>query len=164
MRQIPQATEPQAGPENSAIPVAPLCSVFRRFLRSRDLKYTPERAATLQAIIDRDGVFEIEELRLEMEQEGDRISKATIYRTINLLVDAGIITEALFDSKQSHYRLAYGQESRDFMLCVKTGKLIEFGNKELIELRERICKELGWTSVGHRFQIYAISPEEPGNR
>lgn len=160
MRQIPETKPPHEGPGESAISMAPLCSVFRRFLRSRDLKYTPERAATLQAIIDRDGIFEIEELRLEMQREGHRISKATIYRTINLLVESGIITEALFDSKQAHYRLAYGQESRDFMLCVKTGKLIEFGNKDVIELRERICKELGWTAVGHRFQIYGISPDE----
>ena len=160
MRQFPKTTAPQETPPNAEAPLAPLCSVFRRFLRQQGLKYTPERAATLQAIIDRDSVFEIEELRTEMQDSGHRISKATIYRTINLLVEAGIITEALFDSKQSHYRLAYGQESRDFILCVRTGQLLEFGNEELIALREKICKQHGWTAVGHRFQIYGISPED----
>ena len=72
--------------------MAPLCSVFRRFLKSKNLKYTPERAEVLDAIIARDDVFEVEELLLEMQGNGHRISKATIYRTINLLVDAGIMS------------------------------------------------------------------------
>ena len=140
--------------------MAPLCSVFRRFLKSKNLKYTPERAEVLDAIIARDDVFEVEELLLEMQGNGHRISKATIYRTINLLVDAGIITQALFDSKQAHYRLIYGREPHDHMLCMRTGKLVEFSSNELSKLRDRICEELGWKPVGHRFQIYALSPEE----
>jgi Fur family ferric uptake transcriptional regulator len=139
--------------------MAPLCSVFRRFLRTQNLKYTPERAEILNAIIERNGVFEAEELLLEMRQRGDQVSKATIYRTIKLLQDAGIITQALFDSKQAHYQLIYGKAPQDFMVCLKTGKRIQFSSRELTELRDRICRELGWEPAGHRFQIYAISPE-----
>jgi Fur family transcriptional regulator, ferric uptake regulator len=139
--------------------MAPLCSVFRRFLRSQNLKYTPERAEILNAIIERNGVFEAEELLLEMRHRGYQVSKATIYRTIKLLLDGGIITQALFDSKQAHYQLIYGKAPQDFMVCMKTGKRIQFSNRDLIALRDRICRELGWDPVGHRFQIYAISPE-----
>lgn len=141
-------------------PMVPLCSVFRRFLRSRKLKYTAERADVLQAIIDHDDLFEAEELLLEMRQRGHRVSKATIYRTLRLLQEAGIITQALFDSKQSHFQLLYGRAPRDTMVCLRTGKTVDFQSKELSELRDRICKELGWSPVGHRFQIYAMSPEE----
>ena len=162
MRNIPTNTPPPSSGANQE-PTAPLCSVFRRFLRSKSLKYTPERAEILDAIIDRDDVFEVEELLLEMQSKGHRISKATIYRTINLLVDAGIITQALFDSKQAHYRLIYGREPHDHMLCMRSGKLIEFSSPELTKLRDNICRELGWEPVGHRFQIYAISPEESEN-
>jgi Fur family ferric uptake transcriptional regulator len=137
--------------------MAPICSVFRRFLRTKGLKYTAERADVLDAIIKRDGLFEAEELLLDMRRKGHRVSKATIYRTIKLLQDAGIITQALFDSNQAHYQLIYGKAPRDFMVCMKTGKLVEFEAPELIALRERICRELGWSAVGHRFQIYAVS-------
>lgn len=140
--------------------MVPLCSVFRRFLRSRKLKYTAERADVLQAIIDHDDLFEAEELLLEMRSHGHRVSKATIYRTLRLLQEAGIITQALFDSKQSHFQLIYGREPRDTMLCLRSGKAVDFQSKELAHLRDRICKELGWSPVGHRFQIYAMSPEE----
>jgi len=139
--------------------MAPLCAVFRRFLKTQDLKYTPERADILNAIIDRDGVFEVEELMLEMRGRGYRVSKATVYRTIKLLQDAGIITQALFDSKQAHYQLIYGKAPRDYMVCMKTGKHLEFASDELIALRNRICREHGWEPIGHRFQIYAISPQ-----
>ena len=160
MRQIPGDIPPRLDSMDQPEIMAPLCSVFRRFLRSKKLKYTPERAEVLDAIIARDDVFEVEELLLEMQRGGLNVSKATVYRTINLLVDAGIITQALFDSKQAHYRLIYGQEPRDHMLCMRTGKLIEFSNPELVQLRNRICQELGWEPVGHRFQIYALSPAE----
>ncbi|MCZ6494143.1 MAG: transcriptional repressor [Planctomycetota bacterium] len=139
--------------------MAPLCSVFRRYLKSHDLKYTPERADILNSIIEADNVFEVDQLLMEMRRRGHRVSKATIYRTIKLLQDAGIITLALFDSKQSHFQLIYGKAPRDYMVCMKTGKYIEFSDDELVALRERICRQYGWEPVGHRFQIYAMSPQ-----
>ena len=143
--------------------MAPLCSVFRRYLRSQNLKYTPERADVLNAIIECDDVFEVDQLLMEMRRRGHRVSKATIYRTVKLLQDAGIITQALFDSKQAHYQLIYGQAARDYIVCMKTGKYIEFSDDELVALRNRICQAHGWDPVGHRFQIYAISPEGRGH-
>lgn len=143
----------------SAAPMAPLCSVFRRFLKSQGLKYTGERAEVLEAIIRRDGLFEVEELVLDLRRGGHDVSKATVYRTINLLIQAGLIVQALFDSKQAHYQLIYGQEPRDHMVCMRTGRLVEFESEELSALRDRICRDLGWDPIAHRFQIYALSPE-----
>jgi Fur family ferric uptake transcriptional regulator len=139
--------------------MAPLCAVFRRYLKSLNLKYTPERADILNAIIERDGVFEVEELLLDMRRSAHRVSKATVYRTIKLLQDAGIITLALFDSKQSHYQLIYGKAPRDHMVCMKSGRTIEFTSDEVRKISRAVCDEHGWELVGHRFQIYAISPD-----
>ncbi len=139
--------------------MAPLCAVFRRYLKSQNLKYTPERADILNTIIEEDDVFEVEELMLEIRRLGHRVSKATVYRTIKLLQEAGIITQALFDSKQSHYQLIYGKMPRDYIVCMKTGEHVQFTDPELIDLRNRICEKRGWDPVGHRFQIYGISPD-----
>jgi Fur family ferric uptake transcriptional regulator len=147
------------GAESEIAAMAPLCAVFRRYLRSRNLKYTPERADVLDAIIERDDLFEVEELMLEMRRRGYRVSKATIYRTVKLLQEAGIITQALFDPRQAHYRLIYGKAPRDYMVCVRTGRHVEFSDPELIELRNRICARHGWQAVGHRFEIYGTSPQ-----
>ncbi len=151
---------PPALPVNAQFAaVAPLCAIFRRYLRSQNLKYTPERADVLNEIIERDDVFEAEQLLLEMRRRGHRISKATIYRTVKLLQDAGIITQALFDSKLAHYQLIYGKAPRDYMVCMKTGRSLDFSNDDLVALRDRICQQHGWEPIGHRFQIYALSPQ-----
>lgn len=156
----PPAAAAPGPPPGSDEAMAPLCAVFRRYLKSQRLKYTPERAAILDAIIARDAVFEAEDLIADIRDGGFRVSKATIYRTIKLLQDAGIITQALFDSRQSYYRLIYGRAQRDYIVCMRTGRVIEFTDPELERVRERICREHGLEPVAHRFQIYAISDDD----
>ena len=139
--------------------MAPLCSVFRRYLRSQDLKYTPERADILDAIIAEDGLFEAESLMDSMRSDDHRVSKATLYRTVKLLREAGIIQEVTIDGKQAHYQLIYGRKPIDALVCMRTGKRIEFSSQEVVAIRNKICKEHGWNPAGHRFVIYATSPE-----
>ena len=159
---IPTGALPNTLPSDSA-EMAPLCAIFRRHLKEQNLKYTPERADILNAILEMDDVFEAESLLASMRSHGDRVSKATVYRTLKLLQDAGIINQALFDEKQSHYQLVYGREASDYMVCVKTGQHIQISSDELIKIRNRICREHGWEPVGHRFQVYAISPDAPAD-
>jgi len=137
----------------------PLCAVFRRFLKRKGLKFTTERALILDAVLDKDGVFEADELLMEMLEANHRVSKATIYRTLKHLMEANIISEVLIDSRQSHYRLSYGREPKGYLVCVETSKIIEFPADELVELRERIAQEHGFEAVNHRFVIYGVSPE-----
>ena len=139
--------------------MAPLCAVFRRFLKSRHLKYTPERADILNAVIERDSVFEVDDLLSQIRARGYRGSKATVYRTIKLLQDGGIIMPAQFDNRQTHYQLVYGRQPRDHLVCVETGAHIDFSDEEMVNLRNRICREHGWEPVGHRLQIYGVSPK-----
>lgn len=133
----------------------PLCAVFRRHLKSLGQKYTPERAQILDTLIQMDEVFEAERLMEEMKQSGYRVSKATIYRTIKLLQDAGIIQQVLFQSEQAHYQLAYGRRPQDLIINMETDEIITISAPELIELRDRICKEHGLSAQGHRYHIFA---------
>jgi len=142
-----------------SLPAMPPCSVFRRFLKGRGLKYTTERAEILDRVLAFDGHFEVDELVRSMQDRRRHVSKATVYRTIKLLQEAGIVAPALHDGKQSRYQLAHGRSPRDWMVCVRTGRTVDFSSPELVELRDRICRELGWEPVGHRLEIYANSPE-----
>lgn len=135
--------------------VTPICSIFRRFLRRRQLKFTAERAEILNAVLATDGVFEVDQLMYDMRQAGVRISKATIYRAIKHLVEAGIVREVLLDTKQSHYQLAYGTPQTDHLVCVDDETMIEFASEELLALRDAICRKHGMQAIGHRFLIYA---------
>lgn len=139
--------------------VEPLCAVFRRKLKSVGLKYTPERARVLDAIIQRDdgegGVFQADQLLASMKRAGLRVSKATIYRTIKLLAEAGIIQQVLFDAEQSHYQLAYGKRSTGLLVNVDTKEITPLEVPELAEIRDRVCREQGVVAEGHRLVIYA---------
>jgi Fur family ferric uptake transcriptional regulator len=138
--------------------IEPLCAVFRRKLKSVGLKYTPERAQILDAIIRMDDVFQADELLERMRKSSFRVSKATIYRTIKLLAEAGIIQQVLFDAEQSHYQLAYGKRSTGLLVRVDTKEIIPIDVPEVAAVRDRICRERGLVPEGHRLVIYATAP------
>ena len=139
--------------------IQPMCAIFRRFLKRKGLKFTHERAQILDAVLDKDGVFEAEQLLDEMRHADHRVSKATIYRTLKHLKEANIIDEVLIDARHSHYELSFGREPKGHLVCMETNQIIEFPAHELVELRDRICKQYGFDPVSHRFVIYGISPD-----
>lgn len=142
--------------------MAPLCAVFRRHLRALKQKYTPERAAILHTLIAFDGVFQADDVIDSMRTAGHAVSKATVYRTMKLLRDAGIIQQVLVQSEQAHYQLAYGRRPRDLVIRIDTdGEIETVEIPELIAIRDRICRERGLIPTGHRFQIYARSAHAP---
>jgi len=153
--------------DTSNIPqiLAPLCAVFRRYLKSCSLRYTSERADVLAAVMETEGLFDADSLLMEMRSEHKNVSKSTVYRTLRLLQDAGIVTPfMLLDAKITHYQLVYGREPSDYMVCVKTGKLMPLQCDDVVALREGIAADAGWETVGHRFVIYAVSPEAASDK
>lgn len=149
------------------VTMVPLCSVFRRYLKSLDLKYTTERADVLDAVIRLDRVFEAEELLAHIEaarlrataaDRSHKVSKATVYRTLKLLVEAGILAELQIERERTHYQLVYGKPPTDFAICVQTGRRIEFTNPRVTELCDALMREMGWKPLGHRLQLYGIAP------
>lgn len=144
--------------------IEPLCAVFRRRLKADGQKYTPERAHILNTIIELDGLFEADTLLDRVNQAGReggpgriplRVSKATIYRTLKLLEDYGIIQSVLLDKDQSHYQLAYGQRPNTLLVNIENGDVEAIEIPELVEIRDRICRERGLDPQGHKFQIFA---------
>lgn len=136
--------------------IEPLCAVFRKKLKAEGLKYTPERAQVLDTVMGFEGVFEAERVLEKVRAGGFRVSKATVYRTIKLLQEAGIIQRALFDREQTHYQLVYGKASQDSIIRMDTGEVVEVEAPELVSLRERICRERGLVAKGHRLVIFAV--------
>jgi Fur family ferric uptake transcriptional regulator len=139
--------------------IQPMCAIFRRYLKRQGLKFTQERAMILDAVLDKPGVFEADELLQEMREAGHRVSKATIYRTLKHLREANIINEVLIDPRQAHYELSFGREPKGHLVCVETNQIIEFSTRDLVELREKIAREHGFEPLSHRFIIYGVSPE-----
>jgi Fur family ferric uptake transcriptional regulator len=142
-----------------ARPFEPVCAVFRRYLHGQKLKFTPERAMILDAVLRKDALFDAENLVDDLKRLGHRVSRATAYRTLSHLQDAGIVKQVFLDNKQSYYEVIAGRQTYDYLICVATGKVIEFSSEKVRRLREEICREHGFEPLSHQLQIYGVSPE-----
>lgn len=137
----------------------PVCAVFRKYLRGQKLKFTPERAMILDAALRREGLFEAEALVADVKTTGHRVSRATVYRTLNHLQDAGILKQVFFDNRQSYFEVIAGRTTHDYLICVETGEVIEFHSDKLRKLRDEICREHGYDPLSHQFHIFGLSPK-----
>lgn len=147
----------RAGAGKSVTPFEPVCAVFRRYLHGRKLKFTPERAMMLDAVLRKTGLFEAEQLVEDLKKLGHAVSRATVYRTLSHLQDAGILRQVFFDNKQSYYEVVVGGQPHDYLICVETGRVIEFASKKLRALRDEICAEHGFEPLSHQFHVFGIS-------
>jgi Fur family ferric uptake transcriptional regulator len=131
-------------------------NVFREYLRHRGLKYTAERKLLLEAVMQNNEHFEVEQLLLDLRQTARRVGKATVYRTLKLLVDCGIVREVHFSNKQVHYEHAYGQDPHDHMVCTRCGRIVEFDAADVVRLRTVLSSRYGFYPLSHRFQIRGL--------
>lgn len=114
---------------------------FLNYLKQQGLKWTPEREKVFQEASAMEGHFEAEELAYRLRKKGGRISKATVYRTLPLLVKAGLIKEVIHGEKHHHYEHNHEENRHDHFICLTCGKIIEFGEESLREIEEKICMQ-----------------------
>ncbi|MEE9403958.1 MAG: transcriptional repressor [Algisphaera sp.] len=139
----------------------PLCAIFRRFLKQQGLKFTTERAVILDAVLSRDNVFEADQLIADLQHSHPdrKTSKATVYRTLKHLIEAGIITEVLLDSTRAHYQLTYGKPNVGHLVHTDANadniQVTEFPTAEINAFITRICKQHHVEPLSHRLVIYA---------
>src|SRR3954470_10221418 len=145
--------------KRQALPYEPVCAIFRRYLHGEKLKFTPERAMILDAVLRKAGLFEAESLVDDLKNLGHRASRATVYRALAHLQDAGVLKQVFFDNKQSYYEVIAGRNAYDYLICVATGKVVEFSSEKLRRLRDEICQEHGFSPLSHQFHIFALCPE-----
>jgi Fur family ferric uptake transcriptional regulator len=131
-------------------------SIFRDYLRGRGLKYTHERQILLEEVLSNPEHFEAEQLLVSLRQAGKRVAKATIYRTLPLLVDCGIINQVQFGDSLSRYEHTFGQEPHDHMVCLRCRRVIEFDSGEILHLRMELARRYNFQPLSHRFQIAGI--------
>ena len=127
--------------------------IFRRFLRNKELKITRQREILLRRIFEREEHFSAEDL--EDRVKGDGISKATIYRTLQLLVDAGLVNEVALKDDRRMYEHTYGHAPHDHIVCIDCKKVFEFDGAALQKIEAELASGIGFIPVGHRLRIEA---------
>jgi len=132
---------------------------FARYLQTNGMKFTKERRIILESAFATHRHFEVDDLLFQLRSNNKRVSKATIYRTLPLLVRSGLLREVHDDDKHTHYEHIYGHEHHDHLICLNCGKIIEFGNPIIESLQDEVCKQHEFTPVKHRYEILGYCRE-----
>ncbi|MCD6423802.1 MAG: transcriptional repressor [Elusimicrobia bacterium] len=127
--------------------------IFKDYLRKRGLKFTPEREVVLREVFSLHKHFDAEQLYQNLYKRKKKISRASVYRTLPLLVRAGLITETLRCQGRTSYEHIFGHGHHDHMLCIGCGKVIEFRSEKIEKLQKEICRKYGFKPVEHRLGI-----------
>ena len=130
--------------------------IFKEYLTARKLKFTVERQAILDRVFENHKHFEADELLVDLRLNDMKISKATIYRTLALLVKSGLLREVIFGERHAHYEHVYGHEHHDHLVCNNCGKIIEFTEHRIEKLQDEVCRKNKFKTDSHRLQIQGL--------
>jgi Fur family ferric uptake transcriptional regulator len=132
---------------------------FARFLTEGRYRSTTERFKVLDTVLGTVGHFNADELYAAMVMSRQRISRATVYSTLELLEKAGLIVKHNFRGERSYYEVGFDEPHHDHLICVKCGHITEFVHAPLLAIRKQIAEKAGLQVVEHSFQIFAECPE-----
>ena len=127
---------------------------FREFLLSNELKLTKGRDEILNEILSTKGHFEPEELFVKLKSKGSKVSRASVYRTIPLLVESGFIEKVEKIDRHAHYEKVSGNSHHDHMICIKCGRVIEFFSPTLEMMQDEVCQKEKFRGVRHTLEIF----------
>ena len=130
--------------------------VFREYLAKRSLRMTEERRAILAALLHTRGHFDVDGLSDMLRKSGRRVSRATIYRTLDHLVESGLAIRHDFGDNNSRYEKAFGRLHHDHMVCLHCGGIEEFENPEIEALQETVSREHGFELVRHTMLLFGL--------
>lgn len=135
---------------------------FLEFIQTKGLKTTRQRSTIVQVFFRQRGHISVEELLREVKAVNSKIGYATVYRTLHLLVESGLVEERRFGDGLARYEGRNEVEHHDHMICLECGKIREFSNPKLIELQEQLARENGFKIFRHRLELYG-SCENPAD-
>ncbi len=128
--------------------------IFRNYLKSGKNRITPERFEVMDAALEHEGHFGADDLYVLMKNADSRVSRATVYKTLELLVQCDLLTKRHFGENLTRYESSFKRQTHDHLICIDCGKIVEFSDPRIKKLPEKISDELGFRIESYSFNIF----------
>ena len=133
---------------------------FLEFLAHKHLRLTGPRRAIIESVFDTEQHFTADELLAWARRRDKSVSRATVYRTLPLLTESGLVREMDFGKDHKYYDPNYAEHPRhNHIICLDCGKIVEFESQKIEHLENEISRRLGFSVRAHRLQITATCEE-----
>jgi Fur family ferric uptake transcriptional regulator len=133
---------------------------MERLLAEKRLRVTGQRRVIARVLSAAKDHPDVEEVYRRANAQDPRISLSTVYRTLKLFAENGILERHDFGAGRGRDEEA-ARRHPDHLIDVETGKVIEFRNEEIERLQDRVARELGFTLVGHKLELYGVPLKPP---